>query len=293
MRGLFLDDKGKEWPEESPGLASRLPLREPDRLGHAVGELGWVYINKGDDWLILSFCPRRISVLARTAAYLRINRDRPSLVHLVCVTETDHWRESVPAEAAASRIEEIVRDEELIEPRGLISARMRLDALREWTDPGVGLIYEVWQQSGGIWRPEVEDILNRRRLLDRALVVRLPPRSDRTVIQHWGRRRDLFGEEWARSAKGRDLREQPYPGLALKLTEVIRNTIAEARPRLDAVRIAIRTPQGRIRRRQFQRLVLPWQSPGGPAAYALVINTYRRPTKWTRDEPETVSELLD
>jgi hypothetical protein len=116
--------------------------------------------------------------------------------------------------------------------------------------------------------------MREQQLLDRAVVARNPYRTSRLIIEHWGKKRDLFGADWIRTAPGRDVEDQPYPRLASWVAAGMREAIGNDEPWLETVHVQIRTASGRIRRRHYDRLLLPWTSHDGDA-FATTINIPR------------------
>jgi hypothetical protein len=135
-----------------------------------------------------------------------------------------------------------------------------------------GLV-RAWAETHQQWTPEFYERLHDEGLLDNAVVVRNPQRTGDLLIEHWGRKRDLFGSAWTRTARGRHVEEQPYENLGRWVARLFREAICAHEPRLDAVSVAIRTRSGEVRARRYSRLLLPWDGEEGDA-FALTVNIF-------------------
>lgn len=277
MAGLVIDEHGRARPEGSQSLAARA------RAGGTFYDVpegflqsGFIYLRPLSRTLIVAFSPHLVGRSAVTAAFFEIARQKPSRVDLLCYGPLRSWRETLsPAAPVFERIDRIVNDAANSIPKGLVSARLRLDVIDRVGRSRLTPLLEAWEESGGVWAPELYARLREQRLLDRAVVVRNPYRTSRLIIEHWGCKRDILGADWIRRAPGLDVEAQPYPGLAAWVAAGMRAAIANNEPWLETVQIQIRTPKGRIRRRHYDRLLLPWTTADGDA-FATTINIPRR-----------------
>lgn len=237
---------------------------------------GFIYLRPLSRTLIVAFSPHLVARRTVASAFFEIARQHPARVDLLCFGLGKSWRETLsPAGEVFERIDQIVSEATPVPPRGLVTARLRLDVIDRVARSRLTPVFEAWEQVGGVWKPELYGQMRQEQLLDRAVVARNPHRTSRLVIEHWGRKRDLFGAEWMRDAPGRDVEDQPYPSLAGWVAAGMREALAGGEPRLETVQVQIRTPAGRIRRRHYDRLLLPWVNPGSDA-FATTINIPRR-----------------
>lgn len=276
MPGLVIDEHGRARPERSRSLAA---------VAGAAGRFydvpegflqsGFIYLRPLSRTLIVAFSPHLVARRAMAAAFFEIARHNPSRIDLLCYGLGHSWRETFsPVGQVFERIDQIVSEAATSAPRGLISARLRLDVIDRVARSRLTSLFEAWEEAGGVWKPEVYQRLREEGLLDRAVVARNPYRTSRLVIEHWGKKRDLFGTDWIRRAPGLDVEAQPYPRLAAWVAAGMREAIANDEPWLETVQVRIRTSTGHIRRRHYDRLLLPWSSPDGDA-FATTINVPR------------------
>jgi hypothetical protein len=278
VAGLVIDEHGRARPEGSQVLAAaaRSAGTYYD-VPEGFLQSGFIYLRPLSRTLIVAFSPHLVAHRTMTGAFFEIARQHPSRVDLLCYGLGHSWRETLaPAGQVFERIDQIV-SEAVLPPRGLLSARLRLDVIHHVARSRLTPLFEAWEELGGIWKPELYERLHGEGLLERAVVVRNPYRTSRLVIEHWGGKRDLFGADWIRRAPGLDVEAQPYPRLAAWVAAGMRETIANDEPWLEAVQVRIRTSSGHIRRRHYDRLLLPWTSPDGDA-FATTISIPRAKT---------------
>jgi hypothetical protein len=275
--GLVIDEHGKARPEGSQSLvAAARSAGTFYEVPEGFLQSGFIYLRPLSRTLIVAFCPHLVARRTMTAAFFEIARQNPSRVDLLCYGLSHSWRETLaPAGQVFERIDQIV-GEAATSPRGLVSARLRLDVIDRVAHSRLTPLFEAWEESGGIWKPELYERLREEGLLERAVVARNPDRTSQLIIEHWGNKRDLFGPDWIRRAPGLDVEAQPYPRLAAWVAVGMREAIANDEPWLETVQVRIRTPTGRIRHRHYDRLLLPWTSPDGDA-FATTINIPRTP----------------
>jgi hypothetical protein len=238
----------------------------------AVKNLGFVHLKPGPDGLTVSMRPGLVSRLAMIGAIDVIARSRPPRV-LVC---------SVPRlrapETFADLDEALARIEELAELgvgrtiRPLYDAtRCRLDDIDTAAGGRMQPLLRLWNAADRGWRPTVDEEFRRTQMLERSLVCSEEPRVAGLVIRHWGRTVDLVRGQWQRVAAGRAIESCPIPVIGSLLAHTYRQTIADAEPRLDVVDLVIETLDRQIvRRRRYDRLVLPWKGKGGRSVVTAV-----------------------
>jgi hypothetical protein len=274
--GLVIDGCGRALPEGSQSLmAATGAAGSFYDVPEGFLQSGFIYLRPLSRTLIVAFSPHLVARRTMTAAFFEIARQKPGRVDLLCYGLSHSWRETLaPAGQVFERIDQIVSEAVTSPPRGLVSVRLRLDVIDRVARSCLTPLFEAWEESGGIWKPEAYERLRREGLLERAVVARTPYRTSRLVIEHWGKKRDLFGPEWIRRAPGLDVEAQPYPRLAAWVAAGMREAIANDEPWLETVQVRIKTVTGHIRRRHYDRLLLPWTSPDGDA-FATTINIPR------------------
>jgi hypothetical protein len=270
--GVVIDECGRARSEGSQALAAGGGFFD---VQAGFLQSGFIYIRPLPRTLIVAFSPHLVGRRTMTAAFFEIARQKPARVDLLCYGLSRTWRETLASAGQVfERIDQIVSEAGNSPPRGLISVRLRLDVIDHVGRSRLTPLLEAWEESGGVWKPELYERLREEGLLERAVVARNPYRTSRLIIEHWGKKRDLFGPDWTRRAPGYDVEAQPYPRLAAWVAAGMREAIANDEPWLETVQVRIRTSTGHIRRRHYDRLLLPWASPEG-GAFATTINIPR------------------
>ena len=278
MFGLVIDEHGRAWPEGSKSTAAMAhKAGNFDNTPEGVLQSGSIYLRPLPRTLIVVFSPHLVARRTVTAAFFEIARRNPSRVDLLCYGAGKNWRETLsPVGEVFERIDQIVSEAVQSCPRGLVAARLRPEVIDRIAGGRLTPLFDAWVQTRGEWAPELYGHMRDQHLLERAVVVRNPRRSARLVIEHWGKKRDLFGADWVRSARGKDVEDEPYPGLASRAAAGMRETIAAHEPRLETVHMQVRTPTGRTRRRHYDRLLLPWTTAIGDA-FVTTVHIFRKP----------------
>lgn len=277
MTGFVIDAHGRALPEGSRMMtAGGRGAGKFDELPDGFLNSGFIYLLPLSHTLIVAFSPHLVIRRTVASAFFEIARQSPHRVDLLCYGVDRNWRETLcPASVVFERIDRIVGEAVTANPRGLVSVRLRLDVIDRVGGGRLSPVFEAWAQSRGQWTPEIYGWMCDQNLLDRTVVARNPVRSSQLIIEHWGKRRDLFGLDWMRRARGSDVEAQPYPGLAAWVAAGMREAITGNEPRLETVQSQIRPAAGRIRRRHYDRLLLPWTTAGGDAL-ATTINIPRK-----------------
>lgn len=273
MFGVVVDDRGRLWPSKVLGGQAGVVGDGSDAEAEAIWSRGFVYLGPVNDDLIVAFRPRLICRPTLAAAFFAICRQAPRRV-VLSPTEPPYASEiHFNVDRALQRMEEVVTEAQRDTPRGLSAKRQPLDAAETIADGRLTGVLRAWTQTRDRWTPDFYNVLREEGLLDQAVTVRAPAGSDLLLIEHWGKKRDMFGTKWVREAPGKHVEDQPYSGLAAWVARLFRESIAAQEPRLDAVAVAIQTRSGEIRKRRYARLLLPWRSVAGES-FALTLNVF-------------------
>jgi hypothetical protein len=275
MLGVVVDDRGRLWPAPSRELAGHLGSAGGgnDAEAEAIWSRGFVYLARLSDDLIVAFRPRLISRPTLAAAFFAICREAPHRVVLSTADSPLAPEIHVSLDHALQRMEELVSEAQREAPRGLSVKRMPFGAAETLAGGRLSGVLRAWSESRNRWTSDLYNLLQDQGLLDLAVVVHNPARSEALLIEHWGKRRDMFGTKWVREAPGKHLEDQPYSGLAHWAARLFRASIVAREPRLDAIAVAIQTRGGKIHSRRYARLLLPWRGPDGDA-FGLTINIF-------------------
>ncbi|HVC53039.1 MAG TPA: hypothetical protein VND87_13540 [Stellaceae bacterium] len=268
MLGMLVDDRGRVWPAPSGALTG---YSGADVEADAIWSRGFVYLWRLGDDLIVAFRPRLICRPTLAATFFAICRQAPRRVVLSSSESPLTPELFVNLDLALQRMEEVVTEAQHDTPRGLVVRRESLDAIDTLGGGRMTGLFQAWHEGHGNWTPEILGRLREERLLDQTVVVRNPAQSSSLLIEHWGKKRDMFGAKWVREARGKHAEDQPYTGLALWAARRYREVIADQQPRLDAISVAILKSRGEIRSKRYVRLLLPWRADNGDA-FAMTVN---------------------
>jgi hypothetical protein len=271
MFGMLVDDRGRLWPAPSGALTG---YSGADVEADAIWSRGFVYLRRLGDDLIVAFRPRLICRSTLAATFFAICRQAPRRVVLSSSESPRTPELFVNLDLALQRMEEVVTEAQRETPRGLSVRRESLEVLATFGDSPMTDLFRIWKETQGNWTPELYGRLREENLLDQAVVVRNPAAESSLLIQHWGKKRDLFGAKWIREAPGRHVGDHPYPGLALWAAHRYREVIADQQPRLDEISAAVLKSRGGIRSKRYARLLLPWRADNGDA-FAMTANLLR------------------
>ncbi|MGH7092152.1 MAG: hypothetical protein ACREFB_01285 [Stellaceae bacterium] len=237
----------------------------------AIWSRGFVYLRRLGDDLIVAFRPRLVCRPTLAATFFAVCRQAPRRIVLSSSEPPQPPELFVNLDRALQRMEEVVAEAQRDTPRGLSVRRESLEALDAFGDSPMTNLFHAWKETQGNWTPEFYRCLREENLLDQAVMVRKPAAEPSLLIEHWGKKRDLFGAKWVREAPGRHVGDHPYTGLGLWAAHRYHEAIAEQQPRLDTVSMAVLKRRGGIRSKRYIRLLLPWRADNGDA-FALTVN---------------------
>jgi hypothetical protein len=161
---------------------------------------------------------------------------------------------------ALERIERVVAQARRPTPRLMLTTQaLTLDGAYEIAGGWLVPLLRVWSDTRARWEPGILNRLEAHGVLDDSVVSRRPRQSERFVIEHWGRRRSrVYGRCWTRIAGGRDLADQPNHDLGRWNAAAALRTTNAAEPCFLDFDLVMRTPDARLVRRTYKRLMLPW-----------------------------------
>lgn len=280
MFGLVIDEHGKIWPENKFSSRTTPNARDFDGALDEFLQRGVIYLKRYPTLLIVIFSPHLVARRTLTGAFFEIARQSPGRVDLLCCGADHSWRETLsPIGRVFERMDRIVGEAARSYPRGLLTVRLRPDVVSLVAGGRLTPVYRMWSETHGVWNADLYGKLEHQNLLDDTVIVRNPRRSSDLLIEHWGRKRDLFGAHWVSNARGKAMQDQPYPGIGTWTVGCMRETVATREPRLEAIHVQIRGSGGRTRQRRYERLMLPWMGPGGDAFTTTINVDHKR--SWT------------
>ena len=148
MAGLVIDEHGRARPEGSQSLAARARAAGTfDDVPEGFLQSGSIYLRPLSQTLIVAFSPHLVGRSAVTAAFFEIARHKPGRVDLLCYGLSRSWRETLaPASHVFERIDQIVSDAASSAPKGLLSARLRLDVIDRVARSRLTPVFEAWEE---------------------------------------------------------------------------------------------------------------------------------------------------
>jgi hypothetical protein len=241
----------------------------------AVRWLGYIHIEPVKRSVIVFFRPELVTAAALAGAFGAMVRIAPEKIVLSYGPQAQPPELFTDIDQALQRIEALSEARRLpVRRQGIVAERLPLDRAGTLAGGRPAELLRAWSESPRSTFPELRGWLRGAGLLAQTLLVRTPPGTDSFLIEHWGSKRSLIGRSWARSARGREIREQPYPKLTEWVVAIFRETTTAQQPRLDDVHATVVTRQGAIHQRHYYRLLVPFRSPGGEIVSA-VINIFQ------------------
>jgi hypothetical protein len=263
MPSLLIDDSGNVWPAQGHAIVERFTKMRLRRniVAQAI-DLGFVFVNIGDNGTNVAFRTHFIAMTSLSSVCDMIASRNSGRVALSFDPHLSSWELIAEPQLAIRRIERIVADARQPSPPPLLTTQaLSLDRAHEIGEGRLSPLLRAWSETDARWEPGIPDRLEEHNLLDHCVVSRRPRGSERFLIEHWGRRRSsLYGALWARIANGRDLADQPNHDLGQWNAAAALRATTTSEPRLLAFDLVMRTPDSRLVRRTYKRLMLPWRT---------------------------------
>ena len=256
----LIDGSGVCWPRQLHPI-NRWDTAD-DPVEYAVSELGFIHVRPSNCGLLLRFSPSRVGWRTMISALYLVADEKPKRVALW------HGAGSADLEIFGTLAGAFRRLEELVDghPRpvpALSRKRWSVDRAPKHIAEQIKAPLSAWHRAGRRLTPEALGILRTLIAPDDMLVVRNPCGTAALVYDHWGSSFDFLGPRWVRIARGKNVEEQPFPELGRSVALLLRRTLADGRPRVEDIDVALRTSERIILRRRYSRLLLPWREPGG------------------------------
>lgn len=263
----LIDDRGVRWPSNMHPIACWGTACDP--VGFAVSDLGFIHVRPLNGAMTVSFNPSRVGRPTMIGAFYLIAGERPKRIALSYGSKCPNLEILGTVGEALRRIEKLVETHP--PPIPVFSQRPRsLDRLpKHITEPIMELL-RSWSNTVGRWTPERHTDLCTVVPSKDTVVARNPRGTDRLVNYHWGASFDFVGPRWAQIARGKDVEDQPFPELGKRIASLYRRTLADGKPHLHEIDLALLRAGCTMLRRRYTRLTLPWSEPGGDR-YVTVI----------------------
>jgi hypothetical protein len=261
---FLIDDNGLVWPAEPVTIADRFGVarRRRNLVVQAVG-LGFTFVAFSAAGARVAIRPAFITRRAIARLAILLAGPRPERVALSCDGRLASWELIIGVGPAIARIDALVYQSRRPEPRPLQhEARLRLACCADIGQGRLLPLLQGWEEEQGRWRWHTFDRLQEAGLLSSTIVARKPHSSEQLLIEHWGSK-FLYGPDWRRIARGRDVEDQPNADVGRWRAVRMRQTIDEGVPWLTSTQIVTRAADRKLLRLQFLRLTLPWRDSDG------------------------------
>lgn len=266
MAQFLIDESGRALPAHPDTIAQRFGGRlrsQRPLLPKALG-LGFVFLDLNiESAARIALLPHLTTRRALSRAFMLLAGYESERIALSADGLMNHWRLVRGATPAMALLIEIVTRAQQPEPGPFLGSQ-RLPSITASEIAGGCLVPAIqrWNETGGIWPTDFYSELNRTKLLDSTIIFNKPHESDRFYIEWWGSRRDLYGKVWYLIAPGREVLDQPNRMLGQQEHTLLGSVDGAPQLILMARNLVVRTPDGRLVRRIYKRLMLPWRRPG-------------------------------
>jgi hypothetical protein len=255
----LIDNSGIVWRRAAHPITQWDAACDP--VEFAVLDLGFIHLRPLNSGLTVSFNPSRVGRKTMISAFYVIAGEQPRRIALSCGGKCPDLEIFGTLAKAFRRIEELIDSHPT--PIPVVSRkRWSLDRLPKHVAEPIKVPLRAWCDMAGRLTPGRLANLRIAALKD-LLVVRNPRRTGGLVYDHWGESFDFLGPRWTYIACGKNVEEQPFPELGQRSASQFRRTLADGRPRVDEIDIALARSGVTILRRRYARLLLPWSEPGG------------------------------
>ncbi len=275
VESVIFDDRDGAWPAYSPDLQRRLgnSQKDFDFPAYAVRNLGFVRADFQEAGARIFLRPKVLATNALTTAFydMAMRGTQRIVVSHFCEEEDD-----IPA-PAGPWMDELYGDLGIAYRRveDLATAAGRLPKLPDYMDVRrpieeidrvasgrLAIVLQRWAEAHAILHPELVDQLIRDKRLERFLVVRREPHTQKMVFDFAS---DGYGtaKYWGKFVIGQDVEALPDREYGRRLAQTYHAVDDEDEPRLDCVDVTLHLSETEIHRACYERLVLPWLSPAG------------------------------
>jgi hypothetical protein len=280
--GFVIDDKGRAWPEASPGLARRLGGAVTGYVAaHAVRERGFIHVQPQQGATRVALRAGRFSAAA-LARLLYLLRDRPPRHVLLAVLNDDDWSYDmfVSLWELADRLEGLVAGAPSSPRARWVALERDLTSLATRSFARVRPMIELWRARRGQLDEGVFAAVEALGMRDRALLARRLPDSSHLVFEHFGAGISVLTPCESLFAVGRDVEALPDRPYGAWIAQVYRDALVRSVPRFHSVCATIETSRAESMRARYDRLLLPWRDRLGAdivLALSVRISAFYRP----------------
>ncbi len=263
---ILIDESGETWPDHSCALAQRLGYRDPDfdLPAYTVRNLGFIHVRVQESGARVALRAGRFTLVTLTAALYTLLERRPQRI-VLAVFSGDDWSYEMFTSLGsfAERTEDLAAGEPVAPRRPWHAAEKDLAALSAPVLTKLRPLVSLWQANRGRLNEELCTALGLCGLLNRAVLVRRPPKSSRLVVEHFGAGIKIMRPCEAFLSIGHDFQDLPDREYGHWAAQTYDDTLRSRRIRLESVRAIIRTSEAATIRVRYDRLLMPWRRSTG------------------------------
>jgi hypothetical protein len=264
---IVIDADGRIWSPAAAEFHRHLGYPEPDfdLARYAVRNLGYVLLELSaapDGLLIIEF---RV-ILVKPRALLEAARfieskaaDSPLKLRYLLADWTEESFQS--AAAAIVRIEELLGSGVLDRRMHVLSQRLELDHLIEASAHRLRPLFQLWRASFGNFTDTTLPFLVQHGYDERMVIAERCPGSDAHSFRYVGAGLSFYDDAERLRMIGTDLREQPDRAYGEWVARAYSEASSTMQPVFERVDAVIRPPGRQPRRSQYERLLLPFNTP--------------------------------
>jgi len=274
--GLLIDDRGQAWSDDAPELYRRLGCQAAgfDLAGYAVRNLGFVHLRPHS-------CGMRVDLRAScfttesliTTLYAIADRQPPRI--LLASFTGEQWRYEICSDIGffTKRAQALAAGEPVRSKR-LFAFDLDAKALRSSRYRAVRPMLKHWRSARGRMDEGFDAIFNETFFQERATLVRSVGRESRFVFEHFGAGIKTMTPDELMQLKGRDICDVHDREYGAWVAESFAEAAFGQRPRVAAIRAAIKTSEGLTVLGTYSRVLLPWRR-GADETFVLGISVLR------------------
>jgi hypothetical protein len=264
--GVFIDSKGRRWPDSSRELVRRIGYRDPamDLSGYAVRR-GMIHVRSRQDGTRVSVCAGRFGMSALAGALQTVHEQAPKRI-LLAVLRDEEWDYGICADIAelAAHAEDLAA-EKPFQAKPWLAIEKHERVLSTSSSFGrVARLAQLWRESRGRISSDLTATLAGSGLLSRSIIARRISGTSRLIY-------DQFGTGFSGAMRacesmllvGRELDDYVDRGYGGWVAESYARAGALSRMRLETCDTRIQTTQGKSVRIRYDRVLMPWSENSG------------------------------
>jgi hypothetical protein len=272
--GMLIDPRGRVWPDDSWDVARRVGYNDArdDIATFAVRERGFVHLRPRADGMHVALREGRFNLNAFAGLMLELGRTRPPRILLSVLGEGPPiFRIFLDLHDFGAEVEPLLAGKaiEIRVPR--LAERRSRRVLNLPTFACARPIVDLWEHTRGELSADVNAALIAGGVLDRMVLLRQLPRSDRFSTEHFGSSITYMKPD---DILGRDIRQQHDIEYGVWMGQGYADVLCTRRLLVESCRARIRTKAGTIVHARYDRVLMPWRRKND-ALFAMCISIQR------------------